>query len=219
MRRNQLASLLYEIGFTLILVGYLLVWLPQPVAGLSFIGLEMGERVKFLPQLRSGEISANRNLFYLPPIFLGFMLALWTTGWPNRRWRTWAMRLMAIMVAMLAFPAIEAILEESLDQWLSRVLMILLVAVVAALIPLLDRLPARSGLRIAKISILAFSVAGIILPTWAYLEIRPSVAQLLDSVVGIGPGVWLTVVGFLLVAIAAVTQPVEATRAGRPLTG
>jgi hypothetical protein len=219
LSRDQLVLLLYEIGFTLILVGYLMVWLPQPVAGLSFIGLEMGEWVKFLPQVRSGEIPASRNFFYLPPVVLGLMLALWTTGWPNSRWRTWVMRLVAIIVAMLAFPAVEAMLEEGLDQWLGRVLMILLVAVVAALIPLLDRLPGDSGLRVARIMILALAAAGIILPTWAYLEIRPAVAQLLEGEVGIGPGVWLNGAGFLLVAIAAVGQSTEVRRTQQPATG
>jgi len=219
LSRDQLVLLLYEIGFTLILVGYLMVWLPQPVAGLSFIGLELGEWVKFLPQVRSGEIAASRNFFYLPPVVLGLMLALRTTGWPDRRWRTWVMRLVAIIVAMLAFPAVEAILEEGLDQWLGRVLMILLVVVVAALIPLLDRLPGDSGLRVARTIILALAAAGIILPTWAYLEIRPAVAQLLESEVGIGPGVWLSGAGFVLVAIAAVAQLTEARRTQQPATG
>ena len=206
MSRKQVAQLLYEIGFTLIFVGYLLVWLPQPVAGLSFIGLEMGEWVKFLPEVRSGQIAASRNLFYLPPVILGLMLCLWTTGWPNGRWRTWAMRLVAIVVAMLAFPAVEAILEESIDQWLGRILMILLVAIVAALIPLLDRLLGEQGLEVARVIIMLLAVAGLVLPTWAYLTIRPAVSQLFDTAVGIGPGVWLNGVGFLLVSSAAAAQ-------------
>lgn len=218
LSREQRTRLLYEFGFMLILAGYLMVWLPQPVVGLSFIGLEMGEWVKFLPQVRSGQIAASRNLFYLPPVLLGLMLALWTAGWPNRRWRTWAMRFLAIVVAMLAFPAVEAFLQESSDQWLTRVLMILLVAIATASIPLTDRLPDH-GLRVARIIMLILAVAGLILPTWAYLEIRPVVAQLLNNSVGIGPGVWLNGAGFLMVAIAAAAHLTQSRNARQPAAG
>ena len=57
-------------GFTVALAGYFMVWLPQPAAGLSFIGLDIGEWIKFLPQVQSGEAGINRNAFYLPPITL-----------------------------------------------------------------------------------------------------------------------------------------------------
>ena len=191
-----------RLGFTLILLGYLMVWLPHSIAGLSFIGLEVGEWVKFLPQVRLGEIAADRNLFYLPPITLGLMLALWTTGWPNRRWQSWVVRGMAVMVAFLAFPAIEAVLDEGVDQWLARVLLIGLVVLVAALIPLLDRLPGRSGANFALIATISLAVIGLALPTWAYLAVRPAVAQLFDQQVGTGPGLWLNGIGHLLVAVA-----------------
>lgn len=195
-------QLLYNVGFTLILLGYLLVWLPQPLAGLSFIGLEMGEWVKFLPEVRTGQIAAGRNLFYLPPITLGLMLALWTSGWPNRRWQSWAMRAVAVMVAMLASPAVEAILQEGSDQWLGRVLMILLVLAVALSIPFLDRLPRSSGVAVAWVVMIGLAVIGLVLPTWAYLAVRPAVAQLFDRSVGVGPGVWLNGAGHLLVGVA-----------------
>jgi hypothetical protein len=79
------------LAFTMILAGYLMVWLPQPVVGLSLMGLEMGEWVKFLPQVQAGSLP-DRNLFYLPPITLSLMMIIWTAGWPNRRWQTWAAR-------------------------------------------------------------------------------------------------------------------------------
>ncbi|MFZ0547082.1 MAG: hypothetical protein WAM60_16675, partial [Candidatus Promineifilaceae bacterium] len=65
------------VGFTFILAGYLMVWLPQPVVGLSLLGVEMGEWVKFLPQIQAG-LLPDRNLFYLPPILLGLMMVVWT---------------------------------------------------------------------------------------------------------------------------------------------
>jgi len=53
-RSEASLQILIKAGFTAILLGYLLVWLPHEAAGLSFIGIELGEWVKFLPQVRSG---------------------------------------------------------------------------------------------------------------------------------------------------------------------
>jgi hypothetical protein len=200
---------LIKLGFVLILLSYFMVWLPSKLAGLAFIGLETGEWVKFLPQVQSGQIAADRNLFYLPPITLGLILAFWTAGWPNRRWQTWIMRALAVLVAMLAFPALEAILYEGVDQWLLRVAMILVVALTAILVSLLPRLPGGKGAMVAWSATLVLAVIGLVLPTWAYLAVRPAIAELLAESVGVGPGVWLNGIGHLLVAVLALSWLLE----------
>ena len=200
MRYESLLQLLLKLGFTAILLGYLIVWLPQPVTGLSFIGLEMGEWVKFLPQVRSGEILPDRNLFYLPPITLGLMMAMWTVGWPNGRWQTWTVRALAVVVSLLAFPALEAIRFEPADQWLLRLVMISFVLVVAILSSFLGRLPARTAGLIQWSTMLILGLAGALLPAWAFLAMRPVIAQLFFTRVGFGPGFWLNSAGHLTVA-------------------
>lgn len=200
---------LIKLGFTVILLGYFMVWLPHKLAGLSFIGLEIGEWVKFLPQMRSDQIAVDRNLFYLPPITLGLILTLWTAGWPGRRWQTWATRALAVLVAMLALPAVEAVLEEGSDQWLVRLALVLFVALVAVLVPLLQRLPGGKGLIVAWSATLVIALIGLALPTWAYLAVRSAVAELLADEVEIGPGLWFNGIGHLLVAVAALTWLLE----------
>lgn len=64
--------------------------MPGPVAGLQLIGLEMGEWVKFLPQVQAGQINVSRNLFYLPPILLGLLFG--STVILATRWPTWVVR-------------------------------------------------------------------------------------------------------------------------------
>lgn len=201
--------MLFRLGCTAILLGYFMVWLPHDLAGLSFIGLEIGEWVKFLPQVRSGQIPADRVLFYLPPITLGLILALWTAGWSNRRWQSWVTRALAVLVAMLAFPALEVILYEGSDQWLGRLILILAVAIMALLVSRLRRLPDGLGLVVAKGLTLIVAVGGLVLPTWAYLEVRPAVAELFAGAVGIGQGLWLNGIGHLLVALLALTWFLE----------
>jgi hypothetical protein len=182
------------LAFTAILLGYLLVWLPQPVVGLSFIGLEMGEWVKFLPQVQAGEITPGRNLFYLPPLTLGLMMALWTAGWSNRRWQSWLARSLAVMAGGLAFPALEAIRFEPAGEWWLRLALVGLVALVALTVGFWP----RALVRFSGWLILILGTMGAVLPTWAYLAIRPAVSQLLNGPVGIGPGVWLNLGGHLL---------------------
>ncbi len=187
------------LAFTLILVGYFMVWLPQPVVGLSLIGLEMGEWVKFLPQVQAGTVP-DRNLFYLPPVLLGLMMILWTADWPNSRWQTWTLRGLAFTVSLLSFPAIEAIRDEPSDQWLLRIGLIGLVGLSAVLSPLLNRLSEK----VQPSLLLVFALIGIILPGWAYAAVRPVIADLLRTDIGIGPGLLLHIVGNFLVILATV---------------
>jgi hypothetical protein len=204
MKSPRWPQILLPVGFTTILVAYFLIWLPQPIVGLSFIGLEMGEWVKFLPQVRLGEISANRNYFYIPPITLGMMMIAWTVTWPNKRWQTWVARGLAVAVAFLAFPSVEAILDEPASEWLLRVILAMVVLILAALCPLFKRLPPGILIKGSWLLIMLLGLIGAIFPTWAYLAVRGPVGDLLRLAIGIGPGVWLNAAGhILLVGTAA----------------
>jgi hypothetical protein len=195
------------LAFTMILAGYLMVWLPQPVVGLSLMGLEMGEWVKFLPQVQAGSLP-DRNLFYLPPITLSLMVIIWTAGWPNRRWQTWAARCLAILVSLLAFPAVEAIRFEPADQWSLRLFLIAMVIFAAVASALAHHLPAI----LSPLLLLFLAGLGGLLPIWAYLVMRPVIAQLLRTEIGIGPGIWFTLGGQLLVVVVSLLlllRPIE----------
>ncbi len=192
------APLLIIGGLTLVVVGYFAVWLPGPSAGLRLIGLELGEWIKFLG------VGAGRNLFYLPPICAGFIIALITTGWDNRAWRTWVMRLLAVTVAFIALPAIASITGEPRSEWLLRVVLIGLVALVAALVSLAPR--AETLPTAAAWAIVAVSIVGLTLPAWQYAVVRPVVGGVLGSAMGIGLGVWLNTMGFGLVALGTLLQ-------------
>jgi hypothetical protein len=199
---NRWVQFILRLGFVAILLGYFLVWLPQPAAGLSFIGLEMGEWVKFLPAMESGGAS-GRNVFYLPPITLGWMMALSTTGWPNRRWQTWAMRGLAFLVALLAFPSIESLLTESPNQWMIRLLMVGSVLLAIILSSVWSRLPFGKKDDSSWSVILVVALLGALLPTWVYLALRPLVDPIIGQEVGIGVGAWLNLAGHLTVGLAA----------------
>jgi hypothetical protein len=105
---------LFLLSFTTILVGYFMVWLPGPSAGLQLLGFEMGEWTKFFG------LGVKRNWFYLPPITLALAMLFFTVGWNNGRFQTWLFRGVAVVVSLLAFPALEDLTGPSQSEYLSR---------------------------------------------------------------------------------------------------
>ncbi len=203
MKALSWSRFLIPLGFTAILVAYFLIWLPQPVTGLSFIGLEMGEWVKFLPKGSAGDLTYLRNIFYLPPITLGLMMILWTVNWTDKRWQTWIVRGLAVAVAFLALPSIEVILDEPVSEWLLRLLMVLCVLALAVISPLFKRLAPGSVETGSWVLILLLGLIGLIFPTWIYASLRDLIGDLLQTAIGIGPGVWLNAAGHLLLVGSA----------------
>ena len=187
-------QILIQISFTTILLSYFLVWLPQPVAGLSFIGLELGEWAKFIPQVRQGDITPSRSFFYLPPAVLGAMLALWTAGWSNRRWQTWLVRGTALLISLLAFPAIESFQEEPAKQWIFRLLYIAFVGM-AILLAAYYSSKARVPNTVPWAYFVGLGLIGAVLPLWTYLAVRPVVEEIFGSDVGFGVGIILNTIG------------------------
>jgi hypothetical protein len=183
------------LGLTAMFVGYFMVWLPGPSAGLQLIGVEIGEWIKFLG------MGAGRDLFYLPPIALGLALALLAATWPNNRPRTWLARGLAVAVSLLAFPAIAAIQSEPASQWLARLLAIALVALVAVVGAIIaGRSPASAWPWLLMAVVI---LVGVILPTWQYFSVQSIVEAIMRRPIGIGAGVWMNAAGGGLAAAAA----------------
>jgi hypothetical protein len=199
------------LGFTAILVGYFAVWLPGPAAGLQLIGLEIGEWIKFLG------VGPRRDLFYLPPITLGLMLALLTVGWSNGRWQTWAMRGLAAAVSLLALPAIQSVTTEPRSEWLLRLALIGLVWLVVLGSGLLSGREQRPTPGWVWGLMALLGLAGLVLPTWEYLAARPLVSQMLGLPVEIGLGVWLNAGGHLLVGAVSLYNWRQVGRRSRKL--
>ncbi len=191
-KREQAVLLL---GFTAIFTGYLSVWLPGPGAGLSFLGIEMGEWFKFLG------LGARRDLFYLPPITLSLMLIMWTITWPNQGWRAWMARGVAVLISLLAFPAIEDITGTVREQYVLRVVLVGVVILAALLSGFWS--PSAKQKRLPWILLAALGIIGLLLPTWIYLVVRPFASQIIGLSIGVGLGVWLSGMGHLLVIVAS----------------
>ncbi len=196
---NSLNLLL--LGFTAVFIGYFMVWLPGPAAGLSFIGLELGEWVKFMG------VGLERNLFYLPPVSLALMLLVLTLPWENGRWQTWALRGLAITISLLAFPAYEDITGPVRQEYVPRLEWIGIVVLTAVVVSILGwTVKKETRAIICWLALIFLGLAGAVQPTRVYLQIRPNVSQLFGVSIGFGWGVILNGVGHLIVTGVSVWQ-------------
>lgn len=208
MRKHAQTVLI--LGFTVIFVGYLSVWLVGPGVGLSFLGIELGEWLKFIG------LDGRRDYFYLPPITLGGMLVLWTMTWAVQDWRAWAMRGLAVLISLLAFPAIEDISGPVREQYTTRVILIGFVALLALLAAVWR--PRGAWARLPWLLMALLAGVGLVLPVWLFLEIRPYLSDLFGQPVSAGIGLWLNGLGHGVVLFVCllhlpapqVSAPVEA---------
>ncbi len=202
MMSQHRAQTLLMLGLTAVFIGYLTVWLPGPNVGLQFLGFEMGEWTKFLG------MNTRRNIFYLPPIFLSAILLLLTLMWSPKRWQTWVWRLGAIAISFLAFPAIEDLRGAAQAEYSPRLLSIGLIMLLALFVSLLGwffgERPWLQQISLGGIVLVA--LAGIILPTQVYLEVKTAVIPLFNTNVGVGWGVWLNGLGFTLILLISIYQ-------------
>jgi hypothetical protein len=194
MRRYS--QLLLILGVTAVFVGYLSVWLRGPGVGLTFLGVEMGEWFKFLG------LGPRRDLFYLPPVILGLMLAFWTWTWPIKEsfdWHAWTIRALGVMVSLLSFPAVEDIIGPVREQSILRVVLIGFVILVA-LISGFWR-PNREWWRLPWLILIVLGLSGAVLPTWIFMQVQPFLSDILGVSVSAGMGLWLNLLGNMLIVI------------------
>ena len=204
---NRTQTLLL-VGLTAVFIGYLTVWLPGPNVGLQFLGFEMGEWTKFLG------MNTRRNLFYLPPIILSAILLFLTLCWSPQRWQIWVWRFLAVTSSFLIFPALEDLRGATQVEYISRVLGVGMIFVLAVGVTLIGWFFwERSWLKMVSwLLILLVALVGAILPTQVYLEVQTAVNPLFGSTVGIGIGVWLNGVGCLLITAIGLTQLINLTK-------
>ncbi len=75
----RLAFGLLALGLGILALGYWGAWLPHPAAGLNILGIDLAEFVKFVPEVRAGQIPMRREVFYAPLVTLSLGLALLAT--------------------------------------------------------------------------------------------------------------------------------------------
>jgi hypothetical protein len=211
-RASALVRWLLPLAALLTLAGYLGPWAPHRAAGLVISGLDLGEYIKFLHPIRSGEISLWREGFYLPLVAVSLALSLHAyrreVAYP---WPVKVGLLLAAVVAALNLlpPAWSPPLLTASEFRLLTAAMILCLGL-AAISPLLALLPAWLSAGIT----LVLSILALWLPIQNFLRVLPSIADLYGHPITPGWGLWLMIAGLAGMVGSSLLKIVKEVRLG-----
>lgn len=180
----------------LILAGYFGPWVPHRVAGLVVTGLDLGEYVKFLPVVRSGEVTLWREGFYLPLVTVSFACSSAAFA-PVFRYR-WPMRILLLIVATVAAlnllpPAWSpAVLQAA--EFRQQVLSLIACLVAVGFSPFLALLPHW------VVALCVAILGGLALwwPSQQFLAVLPAIRELYQQPLAPGWGFYVMISGLLL---------------------
>lgn len=181
------------------LAGYFGPWVGHRAAGLVIPGLDLGEYVKFLAAVRSGEVWVWREGFYLPLVTVSLALSLhafreeWGYGWG---WRALLLAVAFVSALNILPPAWSPGLLLSAEFRLQSLLIGVCVAAVL-FSPFLALLPAW----LVAAVVIASAAAAAWLSVSGFLAVLPGIEALYNHAITPAWGMWAMVAG-LIVLIA-----------------
>jgi hypothetical protein len=186
------------------LAGYFGPWVAHRASGLIVSGLDLGEYVKFIPQVLSGQIAVPREVFYLP-LFAGSLIAsLLASRRTLPRWLRILLGLAAIPLALAMLPPAWSPATLQLPEFRMQMAALLFCLLMVPAVIATRYLPDR--LVLILIAVLAIPAA--VLPAWGFLQVRPAVVELYRQPLRLGWGFWAELLGFLFVAFWAVAAAI-----------
>lgn len=193
--------ILLPLAALLALAGYFGPWVPHRAAGLVVSGLDLGEYVKFLPPVRSGEIALWRPAFYLPLLAVSLALSLHAYRPALRYGRLLRALLLAGagVAALNMLPPAWSPAVLRLPEFRTQVAWIALCLAALLASPLLALLP--RAVPAALTALLA--LAALALPVAAFLRVLPAASALYNYIITPGWGPWALGAGLILLAAAA----------------
>lgn len=194
------AAFVLAVGLLCLAVGYWGAWLPHPAAGLAILGLDLAEYVKFVPEVRSGQIALTREVFYNPLIALALGLIVLGTlrevGLPG--WLRWGLVLLAAPVTLAMLPPAWTPASLRTPEFRRQTTVMLLLLAAVPLTPLFHRYvpnPVRS--------VILLVLAALPLPAMVgFVRLLPALERLYNRPLQPGAALYLTGLGSLLLAVA-----------------
>ncbi len=195
-RRWLLLGLAAVIG----LVGYYGPWVPHKAAGLTIIGLDLAEYVKFLPDVMAGRVALQREIFYLP-LFAPSVTAALIAG---RRgvlpvWLRTLFALASIPCAAAMLPPAWSPTVLLQPEFRVQVVAILLCWLLVPGVLITRYLPERLILALVALLDLAAALG----PAWGFLRVHPGIEALYRQTLPLGWGFWVGTTSFLAAAVYA----------------
>lgn len=193
-----LLRMLIPLAGVVTLAGYFGPWVNHPVAALVITGLDLGEYVKFLPPVRSGEITIWRAGFYLPlvAVSLSQSLCAWRPHLSYPILTRAGMLAVAVIAALNLLPPAWTPARMATPEFYEQSLALTLLLAAAALSPMLGLLP-----RPLVSSLLALLCGfAIWFPLRNFWRVLPGVAELYNHALQPGWGMAVAIVGLVLLA-------------------
>jgi len=201
-RTARLARWLLPLSGLLALAGFFGPWLPHRAAGLVITGLDLGEVVKFLPPVQSGQIPLWRQSFYLPlvAVSLAFGLHAWRAElaypWPLRV----ALLGLAVVAGLNLLPPAWTPQRLLTPEFRLQTAALIGCLALAGLSPLAALLPGW----LPALLTLAVTVPALWLPLQGFLRVLPTLGQLYNRPIAPGWGLWVTELGLAGLAASVV---------------
>lgn len=195
---------LLPLAAILILAGYFGPWIPHRVAGLVVTGLDLGEYVKFLPTVRGSQITLWREGFYLPLVAVSLAISLAAF---RPQWRYgWLMRALLLIIAGIAalnlLPPAWGPATFTNPEFRQQIGALVFCLGAAAISPFLALLPRWVGSGV----VLLLSLAALWFPLRDFLRVLPTIRELYNEPLPIGWGVYVMVIGLILLIIVQVAS-------------
>jgi hypothetical protein len=174
---------------------------PHRAAGLRVGAFDLFEVVKYLPGVRSGEVSLLREGFLVPLLVSAALLALAPAVWKKApRAARWALPLAAGIVAAVALPPYPQITTAYHDpEYRGQLILSGATICLALLSGLTRRLPHR--VRVSLLGLLA--IVGMVIPLAQYANVRGLFVDLFNAPVGFGWGAIVYLAGMVFVLASA----------------
>ncbi|CAN5753757.1 hypothetical protein BH10CHL1_BH10CHL1_47080 [soil metagenome] len=197
-RRFRWLQWLILIGGLLTLLGYFGPWVNHRVAGLVIMGLDLGEYVKFLPEVRSQQIDLWREGFYLPLVAISLAFSLYAFRPPldNR----WLLRIFMVIVASVAalnmLPPAWTPQKLITAEFRLQTIAIVICLAAVAFSPFLALVPEQ----LATLIIVSLSGLALWFPVVNFLRVLPAISTLYNHPLHPGWGMYAMAGGLLILA-------------------
>jgi len=207
---EQIERWLIPLGGLLALAGYFGPWVNHPVAGLVIMGLDLGEYVKFLPEVRNGQIMLWREGFYLPLVAVSLAFSL--NAFRKQLAYDWLVRVflvaIAIMTALNLLPPAWTPNRLITPEFRLQTVMMIICLAMVALSPFLALLPQR----ISTALIVSLSGLALWFPIHDFLGVLPLISGLYNHSLRPGWGMVVMVVGLIVLAGASIYAESQRTQ-------
>jgi hypothetical protein len=175
--------------------GAFLPWIWYESVALQLTAPGLAEFVKFLPEVRTGQLQLQR-LYFLLPLFLAMLgLPLLTFNQALRLpvWLRWLLRVAVLPLALAALSPVWTPAILIAPEFRLQTLLAVFAVGLAVIAPLLKRLP----FKVLGVFLVGGGLAALILPAWQFSLAQPSISEVYHDSVSLGWGWWFTAGGLV----------------------